>query len=114
MLAQNIAVSAPIGYCQRIGVIDNEQGEIRALLTNDVSSPHLSLGVRVACMGAGNHRHEHHGYDGNHHRNDNGYDGHHRHEHHGYDGNHHRHHHGHEHHGYDGNLHKQPTKHPAT
>ena len=49
----------------------NEWGEIRAVLANDVSSPHLSLGVRVACMGAGNHLHEHHGYD--------------RHEHHGYD-----------------------------
>jgi hypothetical protein len=57
-LAQNIAVFAPIGYCPRIGVIENEQGEIRALLTNDVSGPHPSLGVRVSCMGAANHERE--------------------------------------------------------
>src|SRR5215218_1914461 len=122
-LAQNIALFAQVGYCERIGVIDNEQGETRALLKNDVSSPHLSLGVRVSCVGAGNHGHEHHGYDGNHHR----YHGHHRyehdghhghkhdgHEHHGHDGHHHRydnrnyrfHRH---HHGYDGNHHKHPA-----
>src|SRR5215204_6594546 len=96
----------------------NEWVEIRAVLTNDISSPHLSVGVRVPCMGAVNHGHEHHGYDGNHHGYEhNGYDGHHdRHEHHwhyGNYGNHHRHHHRCDH-GYDGNHHKHPTKHPAT
>jgi hypothetical protein len=59
---------------------------------NDISSPHLSLGIRVACMGAGNHWDEHHGYDGNHHRHyhryDNGYHGHHDwHQHHRHYGN---------------------------
>jgi hypothetical protein len=62
-LAPNIALFAKVGYCERIGVIDNGQGEIRAVLTNDVSSLHLSLGVCVACIGAGNHGYEHHGYD---------------------------------------------------
>ena len=52
----------------------NEWVEIRAVLTNDISSPHLSVGVRVPCMGAVNHGHEHHGYDGHHHGYDNGYD----------------------------------------
>jgi hypothetical protein len=46
-LAQNVALFAQVGYCERIGVIDDEQGEIRAVLKNDVISPHLSLGVRV-------------------------------------------------------------------
>ena len=78
----------------------NEWVEIRAVLTNDISSPHLSVGVRVPCMGAVNHGHEHHGYDGHHHG-------------HEYHGNHHRHHHRCDH-GYDGNHHKHPTKHPAT
>jgi hypothetical protein len=55
------------------------RGEARALLTNDISSPHLSVGVRVSCMGTGNHWHEYHGYNGHY-----GNDGHHnRHEHHG-------------------------------
>ena len=66
----------------------NEWGEIRAVLTSDFSSHHLSLGIRVACMGAGNHERErnrepkrrydngnehygnyryHHGYDGHYH-----------------------------------------------
>jgi hypothetical protein len=59
-----------------------------AVLTSDVSSPHLPLGVRVSCMGAANHGHEHHRYDGHehygnyhhghHHRFDNGNDGYHR------------------------------------
>jgi hypothetical protein len=62
-LPKNFALIAPIGYCQPIGVIDNEQGESRAVLTNDVSSPHLSLGVRFSCMGADSYGHEHHGYD---------------------------------------------------
>jgi hypothetical protein len=59
----------------------SEWGEMRAILTSDVSSPHLSLGVRVSCMGAANH--EHHGYDnGNEHygnyRYHHGYYGHYR------------------------------------
>jgi hypothetical protein len=122
-LAQNIALFAPIGYCQRLGVIDNEQGETHTVLTNDVSSPQLSVGVRVSCMGAAIHWHEHHYHYGNHHRDDNGYDGHYDwYEHHDHDG-HHRHHHGHyayegNHHrndnGYDGHHHKHLTKHPAT
>jgi hypothetical protein len=45
----------------------NEWGEISAVLSNDVSSTHPSLGVRVACMGAANHGHEHHRYDGHEH-----------------------------------------------
>ena len=47
-------------------MIENEKGGIRAVLKNDFGSPRLSLGIRVSCMGAGNHgydRHEHHGYD---------------------------------------------------
>jgi hypothetical protein len=63
MLAQNIALFALKGYCSRIGEIDNQQGEIRAVLTNDVSISHLCVGVRVSCMGAANHGHEHNGYD---------------------------------------------------
>src|SRR5215211_2048918 len=122
-LAQIIALFAQVGYCQRIGEIDNQRGEIRAIYKNDVSSFHLSLGIRVSCMGAGNHHHEHHRHE--HHR----YHGHHRYEHHGYDrhdyghhgyehyGNyryHHEHHwhygnYRHHHHGYDGNHHKHPT-----
>jgi len=79
---------AQVGYCELIGVIDNEKGGIRALLTNDVSSPHLSLGFRVSCVGAGNqwhehHRHKHHGYD-----NRNEHHGNYRY-HHGYDGHYH-------------------------
>ena len=84
---------APLGYCQRIGVIDNEQGEARAVLTDDVRSPHLSPGIRVACMGSVHYGHEpncepigecfrepNRRYDNGY---DNGYDGHHdRHEHH--------------------------------
>src|SRR5215213_1276707 len=62
-LAQIIALFAQVGYCQRIGEIDNQRGEIRAIYKYDVSSFHLSVGVRVPCMGAGNHHHEHHGYD---------------------------------------------------
>src|SRR5918994_1515202 len=103
----------------------NEWVEIRAVLTNDVSSPHLSVGVRVPCMGAVNHGHEHHGYDGHHHGYDNGYDGNHdRHEHHWHYGNyrnHHwyehygnyRNHNRHEYNGYDRHHHKHPPKHPA-
>jgi hypothetical protein len=83
-LAQNIALFAQVGYCERIGVIDNEQGETRALLKNDVSSPHLSLGVRFSCVGAGNHWHEHDNGNG-HYRH---YGHHHRHEHHGNYGHH--------------------------
>jgi hypothetical protein len=122
---------APLGYCQQVGVIDDEQGEARAVLTDDVRSPHLSPGIRVACMGAGNYWHErnrerncerncesnrryYNGYDGNHHR----YHGHHRYEHHGHnghDGHHHRYdnrnYRYHRHHGYDGHHHKHP---PAT
>jgi hypothetical protein len=125
-LPKNIALSAPLGYCHRIGVIDNEQGEPRTVLTNDVSSPYISLAVRVSCMGAGNHGHEHHGYE--HHRYEHHRHEYHGHDHHGHDGQDHghhyrydnrndrfhRHHHGHEHHGYDGHHHKHPTKHPAT
>src|SRR5215212_4280547 len=113
-LAQIIALFAQVGYCQRIGEIDNEKGGICALLKNDVSSFHLSLGIRVSCTGAGNHHHEHHRHE--HHR----YHGHHRYEHHGHDYGHHGYEHGHEHHwhygnyrhhhhGYDGNHHKHPT-----
>ena len=36
----------------------NEWREIRAVLTNDVSSPHLSPGIRVACLGAVHYGHE--------------------------------------------------------
>jgi hypothetical protein len=75
---------AQVGYCERIGVIDDEQGEARALLKNDFSSPHLSLGVRFSCMGTGdNHWHEHDNgneHDGNY-RYHHGYDGHHGHYH---------------------------------
>jgi hypothetical protein len=121
-LPKNIALSAPLGYCHRIGVIDNEQGEPRAVLTNDVSSPYISIAVRVSCMGAGNHGHEHH-YRYEHHRHE--YHGHDHHGHDGHDHGHHyrydnrndrfhRHHHRHDHHGYDGHHHKHPTKHPAT
>jgi hypothetical protein len=82
----------------------SEWGEMRAILTSDVSSPHLSLGVRVSCMGAANHRHEHHRhehhrYDGHEHygnehhdRYDNRNDGYH----HRYDNGNHRHYHSHE------------------
>jgi len=52
----------------------SEWGEIRAVLSNDVIIPRLCVSVRVTCVGAGNHGHE---YYGNHHRYDNGYDGHH-------------------------------------
>ena len=78
------------------------RGEARAVLTDDISSPHFSPGVRVSCMGAGNYWHErnrerncernrryYNGYDGHHHwhyRNDR----YHRH-HHGYNGHHHKH-----------------------
>jgi hypothetical protein len=92
----------------------NEWGEIRAVLSNDVIIPRLCVSVRVTRVGAGNNGHEHHGYDGNNHRYDNGnYGHHHRHEHHwhdrhhhGYDGNRHRH-----HYRYDNGYHH---KHPAT
>ena len=89
----------------------NEWGEIRAILSNDVIIPRLCVSVRVTRMGAGNHGHEHHGYNGNHHRYDNGHHDWHEHHwhyrhHHGYDGDHHR---------YDnGHHHKHPSKHPAT
>src|SRR5215217_1772205 len=62
-LAQIIALFAQVGYCQRIGEIDNQRGEIRAIYKYDVSSFHLSLGIRVSCMGTDNHWDEHHGYD---------------------------------------------------
>ena len=39
-------------------MIENEKGEARAVLKNDISSPHLSVGVRVPCMGAGNNGRE--------------------------------------------------------
>ena len=67
----------------------NEWGEIHALLTNDVSSSHLSLGVRVSCMGAANHGHKYHGYD----------NGNYWHEHYGYDNGNYRHYYWHEHYG---------------
>ena len=90
----------------------NEWGEIRAVLSNDVIIPRLCVSVRVSRVGAGNNRHEHHGYNGNHHRYDIGnYRHHHRHEHHwhyrhhhGYDGNHHRH-----HYRYDNGYHGHPA-----
>ena len=107
-LPRNFALSVALGYCQRIGMIDNEQGEPRALLTNDVISPHLSLGVRFSCMGTGNHRHEHHGHNGNdrhHHGYDNGYDGYH----HGHYGNHR--HHDDDHRNYHGEGHHLPQRH---
>src|SRR5919107_1210944 len=109
-----MALVAPRHYCEGVGATDNEQRETRAVRTNDISRAHLSLGVRVSRMGAGNNGHEHHGYHGNHHRHhhryDNGYHGHHhRHEHHWL----YRHHHGyHRHHyRYDNGHHH---KHPAT
>jgi hypothetical protein len=112
-LAQNIALFALIGYCPRIGVIDNEKGGIRAVHKNDVRSPHLSLGVRFSCMGTGNHWHEHYGYDRYEH-DGNEYYGHYRY-HHGNDEHHwhygnYRHHHRHEHNGYDGHHHKHPAR----
>jgi hypothetical protein len=117
-LPRNFALSVALGYCQRIGMIDNEQGEPRALLTNDVISPHLSLGVRVSRMGASNHGHHHHWHEHHHHWHE------HHHWHHGHDGHNnrydnrydrfHEHHHRHEHHGYDGHHNRYPTKHPAT
>ena len=88
----------------------NEWGEIRAILSNDVIIPRLCVSVRVTRMGAGNHGHEHHGYNGNHHRYDNGH--HDWHEHHWHYGNY-RHHHRYDN-GYHGHHHKHPTKHPAT
>ena len=91
----------------------NEWGEIRAVLSNDVIIPRLCVSVRVSRMGAGNNGHEHHGYDGNNHRYDNGnYGHHHRHEHHWHYGNY-RNHHRYDS-GYHGHHHKHPTKHPAT
>ena len=74
-------------------MIENEQGKTRAVLTNDFSSPHLSLSVRVACLGAGNHGH--YGNDEHHHW----------HEHNRYDNGNHRHHHRYENHENDGHYH---------
>jgi hypothetical protein len=89
-----------MGYGPRIDVIDREQGDIRAVLTSDVSSPHLSLGIRVSCMGAANHGH--YGYDGNyhwykHHGHHDRYDN-------GNDRYHHRHHEHYRHHGHEPNC----------
>jgi hypothetical protein len=64
------------------------RGEARALLTNDSSSPHVSVGVRVACVGAGNHWHEYHGNNG-HYGNEHYGNYRYHHDHHGYDGHYH-------------------------
>jgi hypothetical protein len=78
--------------------LGNLREEMSAVLTNDVSIPRISVGVRVSCMGAASHRHHHRHYDN------------HRHEHHWYDGHHHRYEHDWYDNGNDGHYHRNDNE----